>query len=270
MKNLFEKTAIVPKTTGALATTDLAELGKIARDQVAKEDLPRASLRILQDLSPQVKAQSAKYLDGAKPGMIFNTSTREVYDGSQEKQEIAVLICKYSPKYIEWLPGRKGFVGEHEIGSEITLPENLSIVTENERRVEYSKITKNVMVKTAIYHCLAFLKGSVEPEEVVIDMTSTNWGTARLLNSHFQNAKIPNSMGVLVKAPIFTWVYQLFHEYQERSDKNQSWFTWNFKPLVIIDDLKERRDDYIRHALEYRDLIQKGKVDFDYRREQQE
>jgi len=274
LKTMFSKNkSIVPKQSGAvansaLATADLAKLGQTARDKVAKEDLPRASIRILQKGSPQVDKKHGKYVEGAEPGMIFNTSTRELYDGAQDKEQLVILICKYWPKYIEWLPGRKGFVGEHEIGSDAVLPQNLETVIEDGKTLIYSRLTGNIMSKTAIYHCLAFMSGADEPIEVVLDMTSTNWTTAKLINSHFQNAKVPDGQGNLVPAPTFTWAYQLFHEYRE-NDKAQSWYVWNFKPLMKITEMSENAVKYVHQALAYRNLVEEGSVDFDYRSEQE-
>jgi len=272
---MFNKseTQVIKKQSTAVATTNLAELGKVARDQVAKEDLPRPSLRILQTNSPQVDKKNSKYVEGAEVGMLFNTSTREIYDGSQEAEQLVILICKYWPKYIEWLPGRKGFVAEHEIGSEITLRENINNVEEGGKRIEYSKLTGNVLVKTAIYFCLAFFDGSLEPQEIVIDMSSTNWSTAKLLNSHFQNAKVDDGHGGLVPAPTFAWAYQLFHEYQERAEKRQSWYTWNFKPLMMINEMPGEYQKYIARYIEsamtYRHAVESGSLNFDYRQEQE-
>jgi hypothetical protein len=277
MKGMFSKDnkAVAKRDQGgALVTTDLAKLGQMARDEVSKEDLPRPSLRILQKGSPQVDKKNAKYVEGAEAGMIYNTSTRALLDGTEESEKLVILICKYWPKYIEWLPGRKGFVGEHELGSEMSLPENITIKMEDggKRRIEYSRLTNNVMVKTAIYYCLAFMDGSEAPEEVVIDMSSTNWSTAKLLNSHFDNAKIKDGNGNLVKAPIFTWAYQLYHEYKERSEENQSWYTWNFKPLVRIDEMigkyQKYIQDYIKNAMQYREAVEKGSLKYDYQEQQ--
>ena len=259
MKKFGGNNTVVKRQTTNVSTNDLAELGQLARDQVAKEDLPRPSLRILQTNSPQVNVKDAKYVEGAETGMIFNTSTRNLYPGEEDAEQLVILIVKYWPKYIEWLPGRKGFVAEHEIGSEITLPQNISIATENDKRVEYSKITNNVMVKTAIYYCLAFLAGSTEPEEVVIDMSSTNWSTAKLINAHFQHAKVKDGSGGFVPGPPFTYAYQLYHEYKQ-NDKNQSWYIWNFKPLMMINEMRGEYQQYIARyiecAMSYRNAVE--------------
>ena len=271
MKGIFGNTnsakEIVKKQSGSLATSNLAELGQVARDNVSKEDLPRPSLRILQSNSPQISEENSKYVQGAKPGMIFNTSTREFYSGKEQDEQLVILICKYWPKVIEWLPGRKGFVAEHEIGSKMTLSENITIADENGRRVEYSKLTGNILVKTAIYYCLAFIDGETSPREVVIDMYSTNWTTAKSLNAHFENAKVMGPHGE-VPGPIFTWAYQFYHRHRTDSENN-NWYVWDFKPLVQIDKMPGEHQKYIEHyiksATKYRQAVEKGDLNFDYR-----
>lgn len=271
MKGFGQSKSVTKRESTDVATTNLAQLGQVARDTVAKEDLPRPSLRILQKGSPQVDKENAKYVEGAEAGMIFNTTTRGLYSGKEGDEQLVILIAKYWPKYIEWLPGRKGFVAEHEIGSEMSLRDNITPKIEEGRPVEYSRLTGNVMVKTAIYYCLAFMAGELEPQEVVIDMSSTNWTTAKLLNAHFQNAKVPDGKGNMVPGPPFTWAYQFFREYREKND--QTWYTWNFKPLVMIDQMPGDYQKYIGHyiesAMNYRKAVEAGSLNFDYRREQE-
>ena len=44
-------------------------------------DFAMPFLRVLGQLSPEVNKRDAKYVEGAEPGMIFNTVTRQTYDG---------------------------------------------------------------------------------------------------------------------------------------------------------------------------------------------
>ena len=47
-------------------------------ENMTQEDIALPFVRILGQLSPQVTEGDAKYIDGAKPGMIYNTVTNEV------------------------------------------------------------------------------------------------------------------------------------------------------------------------------------------------
>ena len=46
-------------------------------DNMTQEDLALPFVRILGQLSPQVTQGDAKYIESAKPGMIYNTVTNE-------------------------------------------------------------------------------------------------------------------------------------------------------------------------------------------------
>ena len=68
-------------------------------DNMTQEDLALPYVRILGQLSPQVTQGDAKYMEDAKPGMIYNTVTNELYDG---KVGIKVIPCYYKKDYPEW------------------------------------------------------------------------------------------------------------------------------------------------------------------------
>ena len=59
-------------------------------ENMTQEDMALPFVRILGQLSPQVTDGDAKYIEGAKPGMIYNTVTSELYDG---KKGIKVIPC---------------------------------------------------------------------------------------------------------------------------------------------------------------------------------
>ena len=83
------------------ASASLALFGDDAKgfDNMTQDDLALPFVRILGQLSPQVTAGDPKYIEAAKPGMIYNTVTNELYDG---KKGIKVIPCYYKKDYPEW------------------------------------------------------------------------------------------------------------------------------------------------------------------------
>ena len=83
------------------ANASLALFGDDAKgfDNMTQDDLALPFVRILGQLSPQVTMGDAKYIESAKPGMIYNTVTSELYDG---KKGIKVIPCYYKKDYPEW------------------------------------------------------------------------------------------------------------------------------------------------------------------------
>lgn len=63
-------------------------------ENMTQQDLALPFIRILGQLSPQVTEGDSKYVTGAKPGMIYNTVTNELYDGKKELKLFLVTIRK--------------------------------------------------------------------------------------------------------------------------------------------------------------------------------
>jgi hypothetical protein len=67
-------------------------------ENMTQHDFALPFIRILGQLSPQVTEGDSKYVNGAKPGNIYNTVTNELYDG---KIGIKVIPCYYKKDYPE-------------------------------------------------------------------------------------------------------------------------------------------------------------------------
>ena len=76
-------------------------------ENMTQEDMALPYVRILGQLSAQVNEGDGKYIDGAKPGMIFNNVTNEIFDGKKELKLFLVIIKKTiqknQTKVIRWL-----------------------------------------------------------------------------------------------------------------------------------------------------------------------
>lgn len=75
----------------------------------AAEDNLLPFVRVLQSNSPQAIKRNEKYVEGAEPGMIIRTDTREVFD------KITFVPCYFAKKVNEWIPRDDGggFVASH-------------------------------------------------------------------------------------------------------------------------------------------------------------
>jgi penicillin-binding protein 1A len=56
-------------------------------------------LKLLQNGSAEAQKRNQNYVQGAEPGMLLNTVTKKVYDGSTG---IEVIPCHYKLEYQEW------------------------------------------------------------------------------------------------------------------------------------------------------------------------
>ena len=69
-------------------------------ENISQDDLATPRLKVLMQLSPELED-----LEGAKAGMIYNTVTNDLYDGSNG---IRVLPCAYQRQYVEWADRGQG------------------------------------------------------------------------------------------------------------------------------------------------------------------
>lgn len=70
-------------------------------------------LGILQPLSPQVLEAKEQYIQGARPGMLYNSVTNAIYDGKKGLRFIPVHV---QHQQVEWVPRDQGgaLIARHE------------------------------------------------------------------------------------------------------------------------------------------------------------
>lgn len=102
-----------PATTGgALQVMDYgADAGK-GLEGVSFDELSVPFLSIAHYVCPQIDPSDAKFIPGCKPGMLFNTATKELYEGlptADGKQTgIDFIPCHRDKNYVEYTPRDKG------------------------------------------------------------------------------------------------------------------------------------------------------------------
>ena len=125
----------------------LEEDANLGLANMSMEDLSIPFLRILGDMSPQVKKSKEEYVEGAQAGMIFNTVTREVFNG---EKGVLVIPCHYGANFLEWSDRGTGSSAPvvHSIGSDI-----MSQTTEDKDR-KYRLDSGNYIERTHNHYCL--------------------------------------------------------------------------------------------------------------------
>jgi hypothetical protein len=107
---LKETTTSLSPTGGAplpadIATVAAADCGLGIADQ--SEDFIFPLLKTAQALSPALDPNDPGYVPGLKPGFFYITGT-----GFMSETVLAIFVAQLHP-FIEWLPGRGGFVERH-------------------------------------------------------------------------------------------------------------------------------------------------------------
>lgn len=140
-----KKTAAVeqPKRGGALATKRSSDENAVAlapemqammeadagggMENVDSDSIAIPFLTALQKMSPQCDPDSSEYDPDAKPGMLFNTVTRETFDG---EQGLLIIPCYYRRSFIKW-GARKaggGFKGAFDPVTAVNMREKGDVV----------------------------------------------------------------------------------------------------------------------------------------------
>jgi hypothetical protein len=216
-------------------------------ENMTQEDMALPFIRILGQLSPQVTEGDAKYVEGAKPGMIYNTVTNELYDG---KKGIKIIPCYFKKDYPEWSDrgdGPGAPVAVHGVNS--------PVISTGKR--DGSKIrlpNGNYLEETASYYVMVQTKqGGFTP--ALITMKSTQLNVSKKWNSMMRSIQIDNGKGGFAIPPMHGVVYNLTSTLQ-KNDKG-SWYGWT----VTMDRIMGQEDKTLYlNAKDFSGNVSKGNV----------
>ena len=220
---------------------------KAGLGNVNQEDIATPFLKILQALSPQVKKQRPEYIEGAEEGMIYNTVSKQVFDG---RKGLRIIPCGYMRRYVEWRPNMGGFAADH--GTDSSLYKKC---LKNERGVPTTP-EGNEIVAYATWYVLVVddVTGAFEP--AVISMTSSQFKVSTTWMASITQLQLPtgDSKGFFNPA-IFDRAFRLTTK-PESNDQND-WFGWKVEPenfTLLLPNGKVLRDA----AKSFCELINQG------------
>ena len=110
---MVAKKSVIKKSSTKIALSedrpDWAD-GNKGNEEVTFDDLTIPRLDVIQDLSPQHKKNKPEYIEGAEPGLLFNTVTSALY-GS----EVMFVPVYYRKEWVIWkdIKAGGGFRGAH-------------------------------------------------------------------------------------------------------------------------------------------------------------
>jgi hypothetical protein len=159
------------------AVADFGEYDGAGFENVDGEHLKIPFIVLLQGLSPQTKKENDEYIEGAEPGMLMNSVTKELYPEGVEFIPACVDHC-----YVEWVPRKRGggFIGRHELTSD-TVREakanaagSLKLKVRREVEEDGEKVTViNDLVETFYVAGVLVLDNGVRVEPAILAATST-------------------------------------------------------------------------------------------------
>ena len=190
---------------------------------MGSDDFALPFLRVLGQLSPETNKRDAKYVEGAEPGMIFNTVTKQLYDG---EKGVSVIPCYYKREYVEWSDRGEGTSAPVAIH-----PVESGIIKDATRDASYKDRLPNgnYLENTASYFVLL-----ESGEAALISMKSTQLKVSRSWNSMMNSIKLKGKNGMFTPA-MCSHVYNL-KTVQQSNDKG-TWFGWSVEKVGEITDV---------------------------------
>jgi hypothetical protein len=191
---------------------------------IGHEDLALPFLKILGQLSPEVNKRDGKYVQGAEPGMIYNSVTGELFNG---EKGVEVIPCHYKLEYIEWQDRGEGSGAPAAIH-----PSSSDILTKTKRDGSFKDRLPNgnYIEKTASHFVIV---NSTVPSTALIAMKSTQLKISRKWNSMMSSIKMKGKNGMFTPAS-YSHVYKL-RTVQQSNDKG-TWFGWEISKIGPVQD----------------------------------
>ena len=211
--------------------------------KISQEDLALPFLKILGQLSPEVNKRDGKYVEGAEPGMIYNSVSGELYDGVKG---IDVIPCFYKLEYIEWKDRGEG------LGAPVAIYDSSSdIMSKTKPDANYKDRLPNgnYIEKTASHFVIV---SGDSPSTALISMKSTQLKISRKWNSMMSGIKMKGANGMFTPAS-FSHIYKL--KTTQMSNDKGTWFGWEVSKVGPVTD-----QSLYGQAKSFSENISKGNV----------
>ena len=210
---------------------------------IGQDDLALPFLKILGQISPEVNKRDGKYVEGAEPGMIFNSVSGELYDGVKG---LDVIPAFYKLEYIEWKDRGEG------PGAPVAIYDSSSdIMSKTKPDANYKDRLPNgnYIEKTASHFVI--ITGD-SPSTALISMKSTQLKISRKWNSMMSGIKLKGKNGLYTPAS-FSHIYKL--KTTQMSNDKGTWFGWEVSKVGPITDA-----GLYQQAKSFSESISKGAV----------
>ena len=211
------------ENAGPLATNVFEADANAGSQNITQEDLALPFLKVLGQLSPEISKQNAKFVEGAEPGMILNTVTNALYDGTEG---IQVLPVFYKRQYIEWQDrGESKGAPVHIYNAGDDIPKT------TRDKMNKDRLGNGNYLENTANHYVVTLGDS--PSTALISMKATQLKISKKWNSMMLGIKMQGKNG-LFTPPTYSHIYKL-RTVQQSNDKG-TWFGWDVSQVGPIKD----------------------------------
>ena len=225
LENSNEKQVAVKQEAGLPSDALFEADAKLGFENIDQESLALPILKLLQNGSGEAQKRNPNYVEGAEPGMFFNTVTRKLYDG---EKGIQVIPCHYRLEYQEWA----------DFGTGSGRPENIYPASSD----ILSKTTKDAMGKDRLpngnyiqktsQHFVIITDGK-SAETALISMYSSQAKVSRKWNSMMMSITKNGKDGPYTPPP-FSHYYKISSV--ENTGKGNQWYGYNIVKVGEVSD----------------------------------
>ena len=215
---------VAEKKTAGLPANMFEDDAAKGLGNISQEDLALPFLKILGQLSPEVNKRDGKYVEGAEPGMIYNSVSGELYDGVKG---IDVIPCFYKLEYIEWKDRGEG------LGAPVAIYDSSSdIMSKTKPDANYKdRLPNGNYIEKTASHFVIVMGDS--PSTALISMKSTQLKISRKWNSMMSGIKMNGKNGMFTPAS-FSHIYKL--KTTQMSNDKGTWFGWEVSKVGPVTD----------------------------------
>ena len=247
------KQEVAPKQSFSIAAAseDMADKGF---EQMGANDLALPFLKVLGQLSPQVTQGDPAFIADARPGMIFNSVTQDLFDG---QRGIEIVPCYYKLEYLEWPDRQEGANAPVN-----TYPADSDILSQTKRDEQnLDRLPNGNYIQETASHFVLRVEDGQPQETALMSMTATQRKKSKMWNSMMSSVKEKRSDGKGFYTPaMFTQRY-LLNTVLEKNAKG-TWYGWKISHVGPVQNQMT-----LDAAMGFYDSCMKGNVNVKYENE---
>lgn len=213
-------------------------------------------LKLLQAMSPECDEAKGTAIEGARPGMFYNTSTGELYDGDRG---VFLLQVEFDRRFLHWRPKSDaggGFLGAISVAEAEGMHTREAGPDERPRGARFLD-DDTYLNDTREHYCLVAKvpPDGQQPTEwsmCLVSLTSTQIKKSKKLMMALSSLRLKNGAGQSFQPPTYSrWIHA-----KRTPEKNGegSWWGWDFtlstplKSRAALDEAKGFREAILSGA----------------------
>jgi hypothetical protein len=249
-----KETAVAVKTESAVGTeVDYSQYSGSGFENQDNSDIQVPFLRILQELSPEVKSVEKGGIEGAEVGMLFNTVTQECYDAVHFVPSVTKHI------YNEWIPIKQGggFVGTYEVTDKFVIDAQAAAKANNLDFGQLPTEEGNELVETFDVYGILVAENN-EPMPCIISFTSSKIKVYRKWMSGIRMFVLNTPSGKL-KPDLFAHYVKITTQ-DEKNKAGQEYSNFKLSPCngKLLDSLLGSNDELFIAGRDMHQMVKDG------------